>query len=666
MWIPPTCRAGDVVEVVHPAGVYDGDAVRAGVAALERAGFVVRHAAPGAVGYLAGDDEARLASLRRAIVDDDVRAVWCARGGYGSMRLLAELEPDLLRRHPTWLVGYSDITALHAWAARQGVVSLHGPMVQSLGRTDAARDDLRLMLPALAGTAPELAGTLRVVDGEARGPVVGGNLSLVCALLGTPYEVPLDGALLVLEDVGEPPYRVDRMLTQLALTGVPERVAGVVVGQFTRKGEADDDARHVAIRELRRWGVPCAAGFETGHGSPNQAWWHGATATLHVGDGGATLRFDGASAKAARAPEPSPVARWSPRADVGGPLGLLHAAVRDGTCSAAQLEVSRGGEVVLAASVGVTAVTPDATRVAVTPDTRFDIASVTKAVCTGVLAGVALATGALSLDDRIPAELSMHRPTLRDLLRHSSGLPAHVEVFREVRALTAGERRGAAEARFAAIPGGPAGEQVYSDVGYIALGRWLELALGASLPALFDRHVAKPLGLTRTGFGDGASPVAGPCAATEWCPWRDATLQGIVHDENCQVLGGAAGHAGLFSTAHELAAIGRSLIGFGPKTLDASIVATLWNPASKVPGGTYVLGWDTPSGSRSNAGAIAARDATTGHLGFTGTSLWIDRSRDVVVALLTNRVHPTRENPRIRDLRPALHDAVFEHLGLTP
>jgi CubicO group peptidase (beta-lactamase class C family) len=128
------------------------------------------------------------------------------------------------------------------------------------------------------------------------------------------------------------------------------------------------------------------------------------------------------------------------------------------------------------------------------------------------------------------------------------------------------------------------------------------------------------------------------------------------------VLGGVAGHAGLFATAGELATIARSLLGHGPQLLAPETVAMLWDTQHRVEGGTYTLGWDTPSGPRSNAGQALRPDSTIGHLGFTGTSLWIERERELVVSLVTNRVHPTRDNAGIRALRPALHDAIVRTL----
>lgn len=667
---PPPCRPGDAIAVVHAAGRADPDAVAAGVKALEQRGFIVRYdAALGAgSGYLAASDEARAASVIAAIEDPQVRAVVCARGGYGAMRLLPLLPARLLAEHPTWLVGYSDITALHAWAARQGVASLHGPMVASLPKHDD--DTLEPLIAALASAPLPLVGAPQAgAHAPVEGPLIGGNLSLLAALVGTPHAPSFDGAILVLEDVGEPLYRIDRMLTTLALAGVPGRIAGLVLGQFTDCGGYSEAAATDAVTKLvADWGVPLLRGVATGHGAANRTWVHAATATLDLARGTVTLRDLATDAPA------SPDARSAPMPPkltlgataLGGPTGLIEEALRTGICTAISVEASRAGEVVWRLAAGVTAQTPDAVRAPVTPRTVFDVASVTKAVVTSVLAGCAIERGLVGLDTRIPSALSASGATLRDLLRHTSGLPAHVRVFDAVRDAggTPEAAQRAAERAFAAIPSTGTPAPVYSDVGYIALGRWLAALLGGSLADAFANEIATPLQLDNARFGDGRTPIAGAdgVAATEWCPWRLATLQGIVHDENAQVLGGVAGHAGLFATAGELATIARSLLGHGPQLLAPETVAMLWDTQHRVEGGTYTLGWDTPSGPRSNAGQALRPDSTIGHLGFTGTSLWIERERELVVSLVTNRVHPTRDNAGIRALRPALHDAIVRTL----
>jgi muramoyltetrapeptide carboxypeptidase len=234
--------------------------------------------ARGRHGFLAGADEQRAADLNRALRADDIDAVWCLRGGYGTMRILPVIDWDALRRRPRALIGFSDNTALHLAARRVGVVSFHGPH-PGAEFPPFAEDNLLRVLTRTApagvlpfpGNGPARAETL--AGGQAEGRLVGGNLALVAATLGTPYAIEPEGALLFLEEVGEVAYRIDRLLSQLRLAGVLERVAGVVVGAFSDcPDEADPGIPSPAevIRErLGGLGVPVATGFPFGHVADN-------------------------------------------------------------------------------------------------------------------------------------------------------------------------------------------------------------------------------------------------------------------------------------------------------------------------------------------------------------------------------------------------------------
>ena len=227
-------------------------------------------------------------------------------------------------------------------------------------------------------------------------------------------------------------------------------------------------------------------------------------------------------------------------------------------------------------------------------------------------------------------------------------------------------RRGA-PGRGGHAAGGAAGERAcYSDLGFILLDWALERCAGARLDKLAQRLVFDPLGLRRTRFvqlqrqGALGAVQALPVAPTERCPWRKRRLRGEVHDDNCHVMGGVAGHAGLFSTAFEVHLIVRELVSAacsGKSTLFSPAVVQRFFERDKTPGSTRALGWDTPSLRGSSAGRLFS-DWAVGHLGFTGTSIWIDLPRRLSVVLLTNRVYHGREpNPMIK-LRPRLHDAV--------
>jgi muramoyltetrapeptide carboxypeptidase LdcA involved in peptidoglycan recycling len=649
------------VFVTRSAGPVDDNALAGGVALLTRRGLQVHGPtplAPAEVPWLAGSDDARLHALIGAIAAPGARAVLEARGGYGVTRIVDRLPRGLLRRHPRWLVGYSDITALHLWAAREGVASVHAPMVAGLARQggDAALDELLALLGdpraprAWEGLAR--AGTTRVPT-RCEGIAVGGNLSLLAALAGTWLLPDLRGAVLFVEDVGEAPYRVDRLLTTLLGHGRADGLRGIVIGDFTGDGDAATGADVVARRARELVGrddVVIVRGAPFGHGAVNRPFVLGVPVAVTVrGDGSARVEWPGGA--------PSSPAPIRPRRS---PIAMLEDAVRDGVCSAAQLDVRVSGALRLGMAIGWTRSDRSSLSRPITAETCFDLASLTKAVSTALIAWHAVEIGALDPGDRIPRDLAATDATLAELLRHTSGLPAHVEFFRDAREVPESERRHRAEQLAAATAAiHTRGSPCYSDVGFIALGRWLERVLGAPLDALFERVVRSPLGLLSTGFRGVDGPADGDVAATEYCPWRGAVLQGTVHDENCQVLGGVAGHAGLFGCAADVGRVAQCLLGFGPPLLRPETVGRMWDDAARTPGGSFVGGWDTPSGASSTAGRLVRRDATFGHLGFTGTSVWIDRSRDLSIVLLTNRVHPSRASDLIRALRPAIHDAVI-------
>jgi muramoyltetrapeptide carboxypeptidase len=268
----PALRPGDPVVAIAPASSFDRAAFEAGVEVVARRYQV--HYDPGVLArqrYLAGSDARRLGELRHALADTASRAVFCARGGYGMTRLLAGLEGVPLAAKP--VIGFSDITALHQLLQRRGLVSVHGPVLTQLSRLDAgARTRLFSVLESEA-PAGELTGAETYVDGVAEGPLLGGNLSVLTRLLGTPFLAPLEGAVLLLEDVGERPYRLDRMWTHLELAGVFRQVRGIVLGEF--RGCEEKEAEYSSADVLRELaaatGLPCAAGFPIGHGSQNQA-----------------------------------------------------------------------------------------------------------------------------------------------------------------------------------------------------------------------------------------------------------------------------------------------------------------------------------------------------------------------------------------------------------
>ncbi len=313
-----------------------------------------------------------------------------------------------------------------------------------------------------------------------------------------------------------------------------------------------------------------------------------------------------------------------------------------------------------------------------TRDTLFDLASLTKPVCTGLLLMKFWQEGTLALEQPLSAwfpsleDPVKERITLRELLCNRSGLPAWRPFYQGVNACDCPVPREEVRRRVLAEPleAPPGTRETYSDLGFMLLGWILEKQAGKALQPLFREKIAKPLGLSSAAFrgigSDAFSPgeEVFPVAATEECPWRGRVLQGEVHDENCYLLGGAAGHAGLFSTAGDLDRVVEEIFR-GKKarsgTFPAEGLRTFFRRPSPSSGGSWALGWDTPTVGSSTSGRYFSNDSF-GHTGFTGTSLWIDLARDIAVILLTNRIHPSRDNNAIRAFRPKVHDLVMEEL----
>jgi muramoyltetrapeptide carboxypeptidase len=251
-------------------------------------------------GFLAGTDAQRLADLNRALRADDIDGIWCLRGGYGTMRLLPHLEWAAMRERPRPLIGFSDNTALHLAMQRLGIVSFHGPHPATPEMTDFSMSVLRGLVgsDAAFGILPFPAdGPARattITAGAVEAPLVGGNLALLAATLGTPYAVRTAGAILFLEEVGEPVYRVDRFLTQLLLAGVLDGVAGIAIGRFSETppangGFALPSPEEVLAERLGALGVPTAVGFPFGHVDDNWTLPLGVRARLDATAGTLTL-----------------------------------------------------------------------------------------------------------------------------------------------------------------------------------------------------------------------------------------------------------------------------------------------------------------------------------------------------------------------------------------
>jgi muramoyltetrapeptide carboxypeptidase len=311
-WLKPAAlKPGDTVAIVAPAGPAVMETVLKYAKLLESSGYKVRLPKNGddAISYLSGTDEQRAAELNAAIRDPEVRAIMPCRGGYGLTRILERIDYAALRKDPKIITGFSDLTALHLAAARRArVITFHSPMpMYKLWNEEkpyafAAASFRRAVFAASYPKGetgyliamPEHEATpvrpARLVGGKAKGRLVGGNLTLICATLGTPYAIEAKGNLLFIEDVDEPPYRIDRYLSQLRLAGILDSVSGVIVGGFSVKTPKDGPEIDDLVREyLGKSKVPVLTKFPVGHQINNATLPHGAMAELDADRGTLTL-----------------------------------------------------------------------------------------------------------------------------------------------------------------------------------------------------------------------------------------------------------------------------------------------------------------------------------------------------------------------------------------
>ncbi|MBB5869527.1 muramoyltetrapeptide carboxypeptidase [Allocatelliglobosispora scoriae] len=297
---PAPLQAGDAVALVCPAGPVPHDRLDIAVGVLASWGLEVRvapHVRLKHDTYLAGTDEQRLGDLNAALADPEIRGVLAVRGGYGMQRIVDRVDFDAVRRDPKLVMGFSDITALHlALWAETGLATVLGPVVAQFDKgadsptTLGARHSLMSAEPVEVRADPAESTASVRVGGVATGTLIGGNLCLIDATIGTRHSPELDGAILLIEDVFEAPYKVDRMLTHLLRSGLLDRVAGVAVGQFTDCADGwPVTAAEVIGERLGGLGVPVLGGLPIGHGVDNIAIGHGVQATLDATAGTLTV-----------------------------------------------------------------------------------------------------------------------------------------------------------------------------------------------------------------------------------------------------------------------------------------------------------------------------------------------------------------------------------------
>ena len=350
---------------------------------------------------------------------------------------------------------------------------------------------------------------------------------------------------------------------------------------------------------------------------------------------------------------------------------LLRQAVSEGVAPGGVLAVGYRGRLAALEAAGRLRYDDDASRAE--PDTIYDLASLTKVIATTTVTMMLYERGQLSLDAPVvnylpelkqgPDAAAKQGITVQHLLTHSSGLPGYLRLYQEVKT------RAQLLDRIYALPleYPPGSRSVYSDLGIILLGEVLERASGRPLDQFVQENLFGPLGMRDTLFNPPRNLRDRIAPTEDDREFRHRLVRGEVHDENAWVMGGVAPHAGLFSTARDLAVFCQMLLNGGSyahrRYLKRSTIE-LFTARQPLPESTRALGWDTPS-EPSSGGQYLSRRAF-GHTGFTGTSLWIDPEKRLFVILLTNRVHPTRTNERIRTFRPQLHDAVVQALGLAP
>lgn len=311
--VPPRVRRGDTIGIVAPAGPVRFARLAAGLARLGDA-FAIRLAPslltdtpgsapmiagpprePGVPSYLAASDEVRAAELMGMIANPDVRAIVCARGGYGIMRILAKLDPSALKKDPKPIVGFSDATALLSWAHAAGVRGIHGPVIAQLA--DLGDGHVEHLVRVLTDPTPLGVRPWSITSygkGVHAGALIAANLTLASMLVGTPWPLPLEGGIAILEEVGERPYEIDRYLTQLLLTGALAKTRAVLLGDLARcedlnppLGQPDppDAALATVLERMRAAGTPIAGGAPIGHGERNEAVPFGAQSVLDLDHG---------------------------------------------------------------------------------------------------------------------------------------------------------------------------------------------------------------------------------------------------------------------------------------------------------------------------------------------------------------------------------------------
>ena len=572
--LPCRLSPGDVLGVVAPASPFDSTKYRRGADILKSMGFEIFE--PQGLfsrkGYLAGADCKRARMIEEVFAASEVDGVICARGGYGCLRILDKIDFGIVRKNPKIFVGFSDATALlNSIYNRCALATFHGPTLTCLGESD--RDTQESLFSALTSDDPVSMvaenGTC-IKPGKASGPVAGGNLATLCHLTGLSCAPCFDEHIVFLEDRGEAPYRIDRMLTQMKMAGMFDRINGLVLGDFSECGGRGAVNRVVA-EQFQDWNIPILAGVRAGHEKINLTMPFGVEAVLDADE--KTLRFVGPCTipketrvcpalfggdSLQRRPIPeatSPKCLHDPLVRVDR---AMKRAVEDFVFPGGVLLVSKGESVLFNEAYGIRNVVSSAP---VTRKTVFDLASLTKPLATATSLMALSDAGRIDVEDCLEKYLpefqnsDKGRIRLRHLLCHTSGLPDYRPYYLELFGFPLEDRKKRLRrllVREAALF--PTGERtLYSDLGFMLLSWFVERVSGVGLDLFAKERIFDPLDLKDLFFqsAKGEKRTA-DYAATEKCLWRKKILEGEVHDENAAVVGGVEGHAGLFGTADNL------------------------------------------------------------------------------------------------------------------
>jgi muramoyltetrapeptide carboxypeptidase len=290
--IPPLLKSGDKIAIIAPGRKVKPPDVAVAVDIFRSWGLEVKCAAnlhSNSHSYLAGSDEERLADFQQALDDPTVKAIICARGGYGSTRILDQVDLSILKKNRKWLIGFSDVTAIHLSLCTRGIASIHATMPILFGRADS-QVSIESLKHILFNGEYAIQGESHVKNrvGSGSGKMLGGNLSLIADSLGTASEPDTTNSILVIEEIDEYLYKVDRMMMQLKRAGKLDHLQALIVGHMTDIKDTElpfgESVHDIILRTVREYNYPIIFGFPSGHENPNLAWIHGTSASISVNE----------------------------------------------------------------------------------------------------------------------------------------------------------------------------------------------------------------------------------------------------------------------------------------------------------------------------------------------------------------------------------------------